>query len=347
MDYINTTLCKIRTITVFLSLDTNKKQWEEEITQACVFLFHASQQLADSGYSIQSLRIVTNPFGEYMNTSSAQTAKDDLQYLSGLRSTLAQGGIRLRFAIGEALTYHEISLLPELIKEFGDLCNACVNINFDECGILDNELILHSASEVTPRGEGNFNFTVNCNCQPLILYFPASYHKKDFGNRFVIGLETPDLLVHALQKQAQVGHLAETHNSRFKQYFEVMATALQYHVSNIQNFVDEKVLDDYCVFAGFDSSAAPSKSCSSIVEVYELMGVDYFGAAGTVEVSSLLTKVFQSIRDVNLVGFSGLMLAVTEDAGLALGSIQSHFDIRSLLTWYWSRHSSYSGKYIC
>jgi hypothetical protein len=32
-------------------------------------------------------------------------------------------------------------LLPELIQEFGDLCNACVNVRPDELGILDDERI--------------------------------------------------------------------------------------------------------------------------------------------------------------------------------------------------------------
>ena len=86
-------------------------------------------------------------------------------------------------------------------------------------------------------------------------------------------------------------------------------------------------------FSGFDSSAAPSKDCSSMVEVYKQMGVEYFGASGTIEVSSLLTKVFKSIKDVDLIGFSGLMLALTEDTGLAQGTIDSNFDIRALLTY--------------
>lgn len=70
-----------------------------------------------------------------------------------------------------------------------------------------------------------------------------------------------------------------------------------------------------------------------MTEVYEQLGVEYFGAAGTVEASSLLTKVFKSISGVDLVGFSGLMLALTEDSGLAEGSIKKQFDIRSLLTY--------------
>ena len=58
-----------------------------------------------------------------------------------------------------------------------------------------------------------------------------------------------------------------------------------------------------------------------------------FGAAGTVEISSLLTKVFKSVKRIKLLGFSGLMLAVTEDNGLAQASNNNEFDIRALLTY--------------
>jgi hypothetical protein len=111
-----------------------------------------------------------------------------------------------------------------------------------------------------------------------------------------------------------------------------MNEALQYHVDRIKIIVDSSETEDFN-FSGFDSSAAPSKDCSSMVEVYKRLGVDYFGASGTVEASSLLTKVFKSIQNVELVGFSGLMLALTEDTGLAEGTIQNEFDIRSLLTY--------------
>jgi hypothetical protein len=70
-----------------------------------------------------------------------------------------------------------------------------------------------------------------------------------------------------------------------------------------------------------------------MVAVYKLLGVDYFGASGSVEASSLLTRVFQSITGVDLVGFSGLMLAVTEDEGLAEGTRNLDYDIRALLTY--------------
>lgn len=334
----NKTLCKIRTVTTFISLTNDRASWKNQIENASEFCGKLTGFLKNSGYIVQTNRIVTNPFGEYLNTETLVTAKDDLSYLNNILTNLTSSDIRIRFAIGEAQTAHEISLAPELIKEFGDLCNVCVNVDLDRNGILDNEKIVNSAkavrqiSEITPRGEGNFNFTVNFNCAPLIPYFPASYHKKELGNCFVIGLETPDLLVKVLSEANQNIQFND-HNERYNHYYEVMSEALQYHISAINHIIRISDIGDNFKFSGFDSSAAPSKDCSSIATVYEEMGVEYFGSSGTVEASSLLTKVFKSIQGVNLVGFSGLMLALTEDVGLAAGTLKSHYDIRSLLTY--------------
>jgi uncharacterized protein (UPF0210 family) len=122
------------------------------------------------------------------------------------------------------------------------------------------------------------------------------------------------------------------HNVSFKGYYDIMSEALNYHVANIKTVIDS-FDNDMFHFSGLDSSAAPSKNCSSMVEVYKQLGVPYFGASGTVEASALLTKVFKSVKGIALVGFSGLMLAVTEDTGLAEGTIKKEFDIRALLTY--------------
>jgi len=337
MIYKAKNLCKVRTITTFLTLQKDKKTWENEILKASKFCNDLAEKFMQDDYEVQSIRIVTNAFGEYLDTSSLKRAKEDLQFLSDILNALDVQDLRIRFAIGEAKTKEEIILLPELIRDFGDLCNACVNVPLDEFGILDNSLIneaskvVQTISKITPRGEGNFNFTVNFNCKPLIPYFPASYHKSIDENCFVIGLETPDLLVDVLREfNSTCKDL--NHNEKFKRYYKIMSEALQYHVDNIKEIIDGFENSDF-IFRGIDSSAAPSKNCSSMCEVYEEMGVEYFGASGSVEASSLLTKVFKSLKNIELVGFSGLMLAVTEDKGLAEGTIKNQFDIRSLLTY--------------
>jgi len=334
--YKNKDLCKIRTITTFLTLSKDKSTWEKELLDACDFCEELSKKFNQEKYLVQSIRIVTNAFGEYLDTSSLENTKDDLTFISNILN-MSTTRLRIRFAIGEAKTYHEISLLPELILAFGDLANACVNVSVDENEILDNKLIQESVkvvkkiAEITPRGEGNFNFTVNFNCKPFIPYFPASYHDSDLENTFVLGLETPDLLVEVL-KDFNLKNPNLSHNESLGSYSNILKEALSYHCKNIKNILDNFENKPSFVFKGIDSSAAPSKNCSSMVEVYKQMGLDSFGRSGTVEISSLLTKVFKSVKELPLVGFSGLMLAVVEDEGLAQGTIDKDFDIRTLLT---------------
>lgn len=328
-------LCKIRTITSFITLNKDKKSWKKKIKQVSIFARDLSKEFEKNGYEVQSIRVATNAFGEYLDTSSLQAAIKDMQILSNLLNDKTLSDIRIRFAIGEAKTLQEIEMLPTLIQKFGDFCNVCVNVEVDELGIPDSNLTLACAKaikqigQITKNAQGNFNFTVNYNCQPFIPYFPASYHDTKKGDCFAIGLETPDLLVKALKSLSEENN----HNRQLKNSYQIMTKSLQYHIDNILKITNNFSHTYKLKFKGIDTSAAPSKNCNSMVEVYKLLGVEYFGAAGTVEASSLLTKVFKSIKNCNLVGFSGLMLAVLEDKGLAQATKKNQFDIRSLLTY--------------
>jgi len=329
----NKNLCKVRTITSFLTLQKDKTLWEDSIKKASLFGGDLAQEFNKNGYEVQSIRIVTNAFGEYLDTSSLQTALKDMKELSDILQSDSMPDLRIRFAIGEAKTQNEIEMIPYLIKEFADLCNICVNVDADDLSIPNSDLTISCAkvikkiSEITPRGEGNFNFTVNYNCKPLIPYFPASYHNSSDEDCFALGMETPDLLVEALKSLNE----EKNHNKRLQNSFKVMSESLQYHTTNLIEITNNVKHQYKTKFVGIDTSAAPSKDCSSMVDVYKLLGVDYFGASGTLEASSLLTRVFKSQKGCDLVGFSGLMLAVIEDEGLALATKNDEFDIRALL----------------
>ena len=82
-----------------------------------------------------------------------------------------------------------------------------------------------------------------------------------------------------------------------------MSQALQYHVDEILDMLSAVKLSGAFEFAGIDSSAAPSKNCASMTKVYELMGLPYFGAVGSVEVSALLTKVLNQSNTCHWLGF--------------------------------------------
>lgn len=332
-------LVRVRTVTAFLTLGPEPGTWPAALAQAkrqCDRLATALEEQA--GYAVQSIRIVSNPFGEYLDTRSAASAQAGLAHITELLAQLNTGSRRIRFAIGEARTTAEVALLPALIAAYGDLCNACVNIDLDEAGYLGGELLEPSVQAVqeiaacTPRGEGNFNFTVNFNCASGIPYFPAGYHRGELDGCLVLGLETPDLLVdvlHTLQPERQ----SLPHAAWMARAAQALGDALSSHVERINACVSATALDAGWRVIGMDTSAAPSKSCASMVQVYELLGVPFFGASGTVEASALLTRVFKSVQHMPQIGFSGLMLAVTEDTGLAQGTQNGHFDIRALLTY--------------
>lgn len=327
-------LCKIRTITSFLTLDRDRQTWSKKIENASDFAQKLALEFNKFGYTVQSIRIVTNAFGEYLDTSTLQNAIKDMEFLSQLTKP-SSSGTRVRFAIGEAKSMNEIEMIPILVKKFGDICNICVNVPADNLGVSDSNLSLKCAKvmkeigKITPRGEGNFNFTVNYNCKPLIPYFPASYHNSSDKDCFALGLESPDLLAKALSNVDK----NLPHNELFRQSYNAMHNALQFHIDKILSITNSFNHPNKSHFAGIDTSAAPSKNCTSIVNIYKSLGVDFFGSAGTIEASALLTRVFKSIRNCDLIGFSGLMLAVVEDKGLAEATKHDYFNIQQFLTY--------------
>lgn len=338
MDTAFNRLVRVRTVTAFVNLPPDAGQWQDCLTQAKRQCDAVADALEGRGYQVQSIRIVSNPFGEFIDVSGIDAALADLQRIAQTLSAINTGARRIRFAIGEARTAQEIALLPRLIAAYGDLCNACANIELDGSGLLQGELLhasvqaIQQIARITPRGEGNFNFTVNFNCAPGIPYFPASYHRGRHHGALVLGLETPDLMVDVLAGlQAQRAQLE--HAAWLRLAFDRLSRALTDHASAIARCAGQVPLDASWHIAGMDTSAAPSKSCASMVDVYRLLGVPHFGASGTVEASALLTRVFKSVAGVTQIGFSGLMLAVTEDQGLAQASLNGEFDIRALLTY--------------
>ena len=107
--------------------------------------------------------------------------------------------------------------------------------------------------------------------------------------------------------------------------------AMEAHVGPLVAAAQEVSAESGVPFSGLDSSAAPSKDVSSICELFEALGVPHLGAAGTVEAAAFLTRVFKSVRGVDLIGFSGLMLTCLEDEGMAASAAAGQYDIRALL----------------
>jgi uncharacterized protein (UPF0210 family) len=338
-------LIAVRAITAFLVMQPDQSTWEGVLEKAIGFCSSLSEQCVAKGYKVQSLRLITNPFGEYLDTSSAEAALAGLKTLElKLLALEKAAGIRIRFSIGAARTVEELKLVPLFIKEAGDLANCCINIPISDDNILDFELVTAGAEvceilgRETPRGEGNFNFTINFNGPRLCPYFPAGFNTTELGESFVIGLEYPDLLVNLLENMVPEGQSSIVTTPALKSTAwataaTVMKAAIENHVGVLVDLAQAAASSSGRAFAGIDSSPAPSKNVQSMCRVIELLGVKNFGSAGTVEACAFLTRIFKGIQGATLVGFSGLMFACLEDTGLALSAQRNQYDVRALLTY--------------
>lgn len=321
----DTPVMQVRAVTSFIVLGKDKSTWKAIIVKAAEFISTVASGLVLQNYIVQTLRLVTNPFGEYLDLSSEQAALADMERLKEILSGSDMPKVRIRFAIGAATSKEDLLMVPALITKYGDLANVCMNIGADELGVPDQDLCAAAATcvrtlaENTPNGEGNFNFTANFNCAPLIPYFPAGYNTDK--SVFCLGLEYPDLLIQVLQNQPKPVNLDTAYTA--------MQTAVQAHVDTVVG-IAKRVSKQFNVpFAGIDSSPAPRKDIHSMVEVFQLLGTE-FGSAGTLKCCQYLTRLFKSVKGVDLVGFSGLMLTCLEDAGMAASAAKKAYNITML-----------------
>ncbi len=88
----NTALCKVRTVTTFITLPNDQNLWASIIEKASRVCYQLVSALAEKNYETQSIRIVTNPFGEYLDTNSIDKASEGLQAITNLLSASKQSG---------------------------------------------------------------------------------------------------------------------------------------------------------------------------------------------------------------------------------------------------------------
>ena len=268
---------KVRAVTRFVVMARDTAGWAAKIEAAAGLCASLVAEYTEQGYETQTLRIVTNPFGEYLDCSSPETALAGLEVLKQASvAASASAGLRIRVAIGAAQTAEEMALVPSMIKAFGDLCNICVNIEADENGVVDAVMCDLAAGavvelgECTERGEGNFNFTANFHCEPLIPYFPAGYNTAETGECFAIGLEHPDL-IHAVLEALRLWEVPLVHRSQaWADATLVLRDAVEAHVRILVAAAERLSERTGVRFAGLDSSAAPSKDCVSMCKLFEV-----------------------------------------------------------------------------
>ncbi len=316
---------KIRSVTCFVNADDSETQ-VEGILGAGRVAREAQAALQAAGYEVQTVRLATQPL--------SLLPGDPLQQAARLWACCAEAGFQY-LSLGPILAdapqadLSRLELISDLIRAtdtvFTGVLVATSGRGLNLAAIQRTARIVHDIAHTTDRGFGNLRFALLANVGPHAPFFPAAYH--DGGPpTLAIAVEAADLAVAAFSKEATPSGPVSLGEGQKR-----LVSAVETAAREITNLIRPVAEHHGFRFAGIDFSLAPfPREERSIGAAVERLGVDRFGAPGTLFAVSTLTECLRR-ADYPRSGFNGLMLPVLEDATLAARSQDRLFTINDLL----------------
>jgi uncharacterized protein (UPF0210 family) len=309
---------RVRAITAGLHLE--KVNRLAEARSALAFLQQARNALQEKGYEVQTLRMATQPLGEYLPDWLSESSIGAIKSLD----EFAQEN-NVAFSIGPAIVddhYHAefASWCSELIQQTLNISLTC-QVASAQHGIHHQTLrcaaeAIHAIAKDTAGGEGNFRFAATAFIPPGTPFFPAAFFNQ--GNAFSIGLESPNLLTAAFAGATDF----QSAQLQLKNQMESAFTP-------IEETAVELAQSEGWEYLGIDASPAPGLD-ASIGQAIESLIKAPFGSPSTLAGCAAITDVLKSLS-VETCGYSGLMLPVLEDTVLAQRVNEGRYGVSELL----------------
>src|SRR5947207_4833374 len=190
---------KIRAITAFVNLDWH--DYQRQIAEALKMLRRAQVTFESRGYQVQTIRIATQPFPEYIQGMNTQQAVDFFKLVDALA-----GQQKFAMSIGPALLNandptSQADMLAEILANTKTLNGSLVVAGEDGVrwgAIGAAARVMKKLEASTEHSQGNFRFAAIANVPPLVPFFPAAYHT-GFGHQFAIAIESAPVVAAALK----------------------------------------------------------------------------------------------------------------------------------------------------
>jgi uncharacterized protein (UPF0210 family) len=311
---------KIRAITAFINLD--RAQYKEQVADALKLLRRAQTTFESRGYQVQTIRIATQPFPEYVKGLTNEQALAFFREYDAL-------AVREKFAasIGPAMlnagdSEAQADLLAEILSNTKSL-NGSVSVagedgvNWKAVGAAAR--VMKKLESATLHSQGNFRFAAIALVPPLTPFFPAAYHN-GFGHQFAIALESANVVAAAFKNAPDLA----TAKQRLTDSLASSAFDIQRHAGRID-------METGWTYMGIDLSPAPSGNVS-IGEAIENLTAQPFGMSGTLTAAATITAAVKDVK-AKQTGYSGLMLPILEDARLAQRWSDGHVSVDALLSY--------------
>jgi len=310
----------VRTITAFVNLD--RAQYQLQFAETAKFLGYAKTVFESRGYTVETLRIVTQPFPEYTKGLSNDDAVRFFKNLDGLagqyHARLSIGSAYLASNDGDAQADLLAAVLQNTKNIFGSLAvTNDAGINWPAVNAAAR--LIKKLSETTDHSEANFHFAANASVPPYSPFFPGAYHA-GAGRQFAIGLASAGLLTTAAQNAPDLAAAKrQIVDAFYNAAFDVEDAALR--VDREQGWI----------YMGLDLSPASSPG-ASIGAAIEAISKQPLGSSGTMTAVGVITSALKDIG-ARRTGYSGVMLPVLEDPTLAERWNQGRLSLDQLLSY--------------
>lgn len=296
---------KIRTITAFIRLD--RQVYRTQVEKALVFLRTAKAEFIKAGYEVETIRITTQPFPEYIKGLTPEQA------LAFFREydALAQ---KEEFTpdIGPAMMKDsddpkQADLLAQIIANTQSI-NGFIVVA-DEAGI--HWKTIQAAARInkyledhTTNSEGNFRFASGAFPPAIAPFYPVSY-TSDSGHDFAIGMESANIAQQVFSSGPK----------SFTEAGEQLTAALADAARKVEEIARRLESQNGWKYQGIDLTPVPLKDIS-IGAAMESLVQGPIGSPGSLSAAFSITSGVRNVP-VKQAGYSGLMLPVLEDSVLA------------------------------
>ena len=312
---------KVRAITGFVRLD--RARYEAQVRQALDVLRKAKAAYEEAGYEVQTLRISTQPFPEYIRGLSREAALAffrEYDQLAQKEDFLASIGPAM---LADTDDPGQAELLSAILESSKQLLGSTVVAGGD--GVYwkvvraTAQLIQHLA-EHTPHSQGNFLFAATAMLPPNTPFYPGSYHN-GAGGSFAVALQSANLVAEAF-----AGTRGNPDAAR-----KAFAASLGKHAQTLEAIAQRIEKETGWTYEGLDLSPAPDVDVSIAAAIENFTGAR-FGSSGTMTAAAVITEALREIP-VKRVGYSGLMIPVLEDGLLAQRWSEGAVSVDALLAY--------------
>ena len=310
---------KIRSITGFM--DPGWPPDAARLDTVAAAVADARTAYAQAGYEVQTTRLATTPFPDWLPELNEDAAVEAAQALEAAALERDFGYISLGPATLDKPDSY--ALIPAMLAVtqaafFG------AELATREAGISTRALqasanVMQQASTLEENGFANLRFAALANVPAGSPFFPAAYHA-GAQPAFAIAPQAADLAVEAFSGAKTVDAGARK-----------LTQLIEEHARQLSEVGDQIAARHDVRFGGIDFSLAPFPSeVESLGTAFERMGLAAVGRQGSLAAAAVLTSAVDA-AEFPRAGFNGLLLPPLEDYTLAKRAAEGGLTINDLL----------------